>query len=494
MKKKLLLVVALTMLTFLMLPRVVRAQFAVGINAGITNPMRGALDSLPGLRSGYSIACQPSYTINRIRLLGYASYQQLNTANGFAVLAKQYGYTSEKGFTLTARSGGLMNLGLGVDYNLLSIGVTSCGTNKPALFVGAGGGVLVTAGKMEEAAVTKAGETAFSMKQGSNAAVPYYQLRAQLLIPIVGNFWGMSSADWNRSTKDLSFDHSGNGGVGTSHFNYSVLQVSIGIVMTLKGIQEKGIKRAETATLPAVHPGDDAAGSPQARTTGQPIGGIVVKGGQNPGTKPIKSNSMTTDTGATGDTTAGDANSSDATTDSAQARSEGAPIKGVIVKGNRTEGAPIKGVIVKGNRSDITEGNPIPGVLMPIKGRVDAMVTGNPIPGVVVKGGSNGTKLTITKKIIIKDMPLLTSLGADRLVIAKGEYAVDYDTPGEARAIVHLHRAAIIHRDLAARSFAYHDTDTDGNTFRYTIEPIIENGVVKDLLVTYKGIQEKGIK
>ncbi|HEY4207620.1 MAG TPA: hypothetical protein VGM31_12435, partial [Puia sp.] len=154
MKKKLLLFVALTMLTFLMLTSVLLAQFAVGINAGITNPMRGALDSLPGLRSGYSIACQPSYTINRIRLLGYAAYQQLNTANGFAVLAKQYGYTSEKGFTLTSRSGGLMNLGLGVDYNLLSIGVTGCGTNKPALFVGAGGGVLVTAGKMEGAAVT----------------------------------------------------------------------------------------------------------------------------------------------------------------------------------------------------------------------------------------------------------------------------------------------------------------------------------------------------
>ena len=131
----------------------------------------------------------------------------------------------------------------------------------------------------------------------------------------------------------------------------------------------------------------------------------------------------------------------------------------------RTAGAPIKGVIVRGNRGGMTEGNPI--------------------PGVVVKGGKPGATLTIAEDIIIKDMPLLTSLGARELVIAKGEYQMDYSTPGEARVIMHLHSENIVHRDLAARSYVANGSDANGESFTYTIEPLYEKGVAKDILMTF---------
>jgi len=117
---------------------------------------------------------------------------------------------------------------------------------------------------------------------------------------------------------------------------------------------------------------------------------------------------------------------------------------------------------------------------------IEARTAGAPIKGVIVKGSRPGAKLTIADDIVIKDLPLLTSLGVDALVIAKGEYVFNYSTVGQARTIVHLHKAAIVHRDIAARSFVYQGTDADGNPYTYTIEPLIESGTVNDLQVTVK--------
>ena len=139
----------------------------------------------------------------------------------------------------------------------------------------------------------------------------------------------------------------------------------------------------------------------------------------------------------------------------------------------RTQGAPIKGVIVRGNR--------------------DALVTGNPIPGVVIKGGINATTVTYENDMTWENASLSTYLGVSQLVIEKGEYPVDHSA-GEARVILHLHQQQIIHRDLAARSFVFDGTDSDGNTFTYTVEPLYVNGVANKIMVTYKGIGSAGIK
>lgn len=139
----------------------------------------------------------------------------------------------------------------------------------------------------------------------------------------------------------------------------------------------------------------------------------------------------------------------------------------------RMPGAPIKGVIVKGNR--------------------DGIVTGNPIPGVVIKGGIHATTITYENDMTWENAALSTYLGIPRLVIEKGEYPVDLST-GQARVILHLHQQQIIHRDLAARSFVFDGTDTDGNTFTYTVELLNVNGVANNIMVTYNGIGSAGIR
>jgi hypothetical protein len=139
----------------------------------------------------------------------------------------------------------------------------------------------------------------------------------------------------------------------------------------------------------------------------------------------------------------------------------------------RVAGAPIKGVIVRGNR--------------------DALVAGNPVPGVVIKGGIHATTITYENDVTFENASLSTYLGVSQLVIEKGEYKVDNST-GDARVILHLHQQQIVHRDVAARQGAFEGTDAAGNTFTYTIEPLYENGVAKDILVTYKGTVSAGIK
>ena len=124
-------------------------------------------------------------------------------------------------------------------------------------------------------------------------------------------------------------------------------------------------------------------------------------------------------------------------------------------------------------------------------GQAQVRTTGNPIPGVVVKGAAS---LVYEKDLVVKNNALLTYLGARELVIAKGEYVIDHSVEGQARVIVHLQSQPLIHRDLAARCFVFDGTDPNGQTFTYTIEPLYVDGVAKEILVTYKGIQEKGVK
>jgi hypothetical protein len=395
MKKQFSPLLALTVLSLTILSRPVHAQFTTSLSLGANNPLRRTVDSLPGIRTGFSISLHPGYTFQRFNVSSTIGYQTLNTGNGFEALAQQNGYTREKGFTLNAKSGSLINLALGAGYNLLPVGNTACGLPKLSLLLGAQGGILITAGKVDGQVKNKAGETAFALQQTGKTTTPFYRVSLELLCPVSNTLALSTAAAWSRAASDLALQHSNNGGNSISHFTYSDLQVSIGVQITFKGIH--------------------SSGQPQARTTGQPIGGIVVKGGVNPGSKPKPHN----------------------------------------------------------------------------------MVAGNPIPGVVVKGGKLSSKtnsLVYTEDFVVENETLRNYLGTDQLIIEKGEYNFDYSANPEGRVILHLHSQGIIHRDLAARSFVFEGTDPDGKTFTYSVEPVYIQGVAKDILITYKGITEKGIK
>lgn len=399
MKKQFSPLLALTVLSLTILSRPAHAQFTTSLSLGVDNPLRRTVDSLPGIRTGLSINLHPGYTFQRFNISSTIGYQTLNTGNGFKALAQQNGYTPEKGFTLKTKSGSLVNLALGAGYNLLQVGNTTCGLPKPSLLLGAQGGMLITAGKIDGQVKNKAGETAFALQQTGKTTTPYYRISLELLYPVSNTVALSTAAAWSRAASDLALQHSNNGSNSISHFTYSDLQISIGVQIAFKSI----------------HPASHSSGQPQARTTGQPIGGIVVKGGVNPGSKPKPHN----------------------------------------------------------------------------------MVAGNPIPGVVVKGGKLSSKtgsLVYTEDFVVENETLLNYLGTDQLIIEKGEYNFDYSANPEGRVIVHLHSQAIVHRDLAARSFVFEGTDPDGETFTYSVEPLYIQGVAKDLLITYKGISEKGVK
>jgi len=115
-------------------------------------------------------------------------------------------------------------------------------------------------------------------------------------------------------------------------------------------------------------------------------------------------------------------------------------------------------------------------------------IGGAPIKGVIVKGNKT---ITYENDVILESPTLSTNLGIARLVIAKGEYPVDH-SGGDMRVIVHLHEQQIIHRDLAARNFILEGKDAEGNTFTFMIEPIYVNGIAKDIMITYKGTAAAG--
>jgi hypothetical protein len=507
MKKKILLFVAFTLLTFLMLTRVARAQFATAISVGVANPMRGTRDSVPGIAPGLSFKIQPSYNFGpRLSMNVTVGYVMLNTAHGFTTTARQYGYTPAKGFALQTHSGGMIDLGLGLGINVLPTGVTDCGWAKPSLILGVQGGALFSVASVEGSASTKEGVKAYSIVLDRKSTMPYYGASLQLLCPVSSRTAITTNAMWRRADSKSSIMQTSNGNATTRSFTYSDLQLSIGVQVAFKSINEKGVKRS--VPMPSTEG--------QAMTEGSPIGGIVVKGGVNPGTKPprpVKPSNMT----------------------------EGQPIGGIVVKGginpgtkppkpskpsNMTAGNPIGGIIVKGGIN--------PGTKPPKPSKPSNMAAGNPIGGIIVKGGKNpggsftvldngngksinekgvrgqaamaaddkgitekGMKteaLVYTDDFLVDNPTLLSYLGTDELVIEKGEYAFDYSENGDAKVILHLHSEGIVHRDIAARSFSFEGTDPGGKPFTYSIEPVYVDGVAKDILVTYKGITEKGIK
>src|SRR5438445_426142 len=81
-----------------------------------------------------------------------------------------------------------------------------------------------------------------------------------------------------------------------------------------------------------------------------------------------------------------------------------------------------------------------------------ARMPGAPIKGVIVRG--NKTTITYASDATLENAMFPTCLGVHLLVIEKGEYPVDHST-GDARVILHLHEQQIIHRDLAARNFTF---------------------------------------
>ena len=456
----------LIFLTITLLTQPVRAQFSAGLSVAANSPMRSTADSLPGIRTGGSFALRGIYSFGpRMSTNLTVGRRMMNTSGGFEALAHQYGYTREKGFSIHSRSAGMTVLALGVGVNLLSTGSTDCGMPKPSLILGVQGGALITDSKIDGEVRNEAGATVFAQQQTGKTSSPFYQLSLDLLYPVSNNVSILTGAAWSRAASKMDLQRNSNGSSTQSHFTYSDLQLSVGVQIAFKkSINEKGIKRSQSIALPSTDQGsasgdNDPSGQPQARTEGQPIGGIVVKGGQNPGSgKRPKGNAMVA----------------------------GSPIGGIVVKGGQNprpkgnamvEGAPIKGVIVKGGSNGGTKRT--------------GMVDGNPI------GGDTSVKasaLAYTDDFAITNPYLLSYLGTDQLIIEKGEYPFDYSANPDGKVLLHLHSNGIVHRDLAARSFLFEGTNPDGQTFSYSIEPQYVNGVAKDILVTYKGISEKGIK
>ena len=422
---------ALILLTASLLSLPARAQFSAGINVAANTPMRSTSDSVPGIRGGGSFELRLNYNFGpRMSTNLTTSRRMINTRGGLESLAHQYGYTQQKGFSIHSKSAGMTVLAIGVGVNLLSTGTSDCGMPKPSLILGIKGGALFSDSKIDEKVTNESGATVLAIRQTGKTSSPFYQVGLDLQYPVCNNISIVTGAAWCRAASKMDLERTSNGSSSLSHFTYSDLQLSVGVQIAFK----KNNKRNQ----------------PQARTEGQPIGGIVVKGGQNPGSGPRpKGNAMV----------------------------EGSPIGGITVKGGQNPGS---GTRPKGN----------------------ARVAGNPIGGIIVKGGKNpgggdtGTKAMVvyTEPFSIKHPALLNYLGTDELVIEKGEYDLDYGANAESRVIVHLHSDGIVHRDLAARSFVFDGTDADGLPITYSIEPQYVNGVAKDILVTYKGHSEKGMK
>lgn len=428
----------LTLVIFtLALTQPARAQLSAGINVAANTPLRSTSDSVPGIRAGGSFDLHLNYSFGpRMSTNLTVGRRMINTSGGFEALAHQYGYTAQKGFTIHSRSAGMTVLALGVGADLLSRGTTGCGLPKPSLILGVKGGALISDAKIDGEAKSQDGTTVFALQQTGKTSSPFYQVSLDLLYPVNNTVSIVTGAAWSRAAGKMDLQKSNNGSSTLSHFTYSDLQLSVGVQIGFgKGISEKGIKRSQAIALPSTGegstPGEGDPSQPQARTEGQPIGGIVVKGGQNPGA-------------------------------------------GTRPKGNAmVAGSPIGGIVVKGGQNPRPKGN--------------AMMAGNPTSGIQ-------NSLVYAEDFSINNPALLNYLGTDQLIIEKGEYPIDYSANPEGRVIVHLHKMGIVHRDLAARSFVFDGTTPEGQPFTYSIEPQYVDGVAKDILVTYKGIQEKGIK
>ncbi|HEY4289253.1 MAG TPA: hypothetical protein VGN00_19265 [Puia sp.] len=251
------------LLTMLVLTGSAQAQLSVGLSVAANNPLRSTTDSLPGIRGGGSFKLSASEAVGRISMNVTVGRQFLNTGGGFEAMANQYGYTKEKGFTIHSRSAGFTVLAAGAGVNLLSQGTTDCGMPKPALVLGVRGGAYIADSKVDGQVKSGAGTTVFALQQTGKTTTPFYRASLDLLYPVSNKVSLTTGAAWSRASGKMDLLRSSNGSNAVGHFTYTDLQFSVGVQIA----------------FPHTH----ASGQPQARVQGQPIGGIVVKGGQNPG-------------------------------------------------------------------------------------------------------------------------------------------------------------------------------------------------------------------
>jgi hypothetical protein len=259
MKKSTLLSIAL-----LASASIAKAQFNIGINAGVNNPSKSVSDSIPLLRSGYNINIDPSYSFGKFSINSNLGYQSFNIQSAFENMARQKNYTAEKGYIVNSNQPGFLNAALGAGFNVLPSGISECGTRKPSLIIKSQFGILKPVNAANTKVVIDQKATVYSFTQ-SDKALPYFNAGAEVICPVSSLIAIKSGVSYNQTTGEMAFQQSGNNGtVNNISTAYSNVQFSIGIQVAFKGHNEKGIKR-----------------SAAAKNTGQPIGGIVVKGGIN---------------------------------------------------------------------------------------------------------------------------------------------------------------------------------------------------------------------
>lgn len=509
-----------------------KAQLAAGISVGAHSPAASLSDKLPFVRTGISLGVRPDYTIGRFNINGEIGYQFLNTHNGMRALAQQYNYTPEKGYTVASRQGGILSFSAGAAFNLLPAGTTACGLPKPALLAGAQLGLLTVAGKINERIRNEAGGDTYVLQQTGSSSTLYYHTGIQMIVPVNSCFSLTGNAGYNKALNDFTVEQQRNGVTTTSQFSYTDLNFSIGVRMAFKSINEKGVKRAAAKSEMGA-----TTEEPAALAAGQPIKGVTVKGGTNP-TPPKRMNESEKSINEKGVKRAEAAkaiqetDTNGTTTDEPVALVAGQPIDGIVVKGGKNPGGNLlvldngrsiseKGV--KRQESSIeTNGKSIDqkgvkrqelvadpnGKSIDQKGVKRQELVADPNGKSIsekglkykvqenVNGGdpSRSVAMVYTSNFAVEDKTLLSYLGVEKLVIEKGEYAFDYSSNPGGSVRLKVQAEKVIHRDMAARAFVFDGVDAAGNSFSYTIEPVYVNGVIKELQVNYKSINEKGIK
>lgn len=453
-----------------------KAQFAAGISVAAHSPAGSVSDKLPFVRTGMSLDVHPGYTTGRLNINSNIGYQALNTHNGMRALAKQYNYTSENGYSVVSGKGGLLNLAVGAAFNLLPAGNTACGVPKPSLLAGAQLGWMTTTGKIDERIKNEVGEDAYVLRQTGKSSSMYYYAGVQMILPVNSCFSLTSSAGYNKALDDFTVEQKRNGVTTVTPFSYSDMRFSIGVQVAFKSINEKGIKRQALSTDPngksisekglkrqelAVNPNGtatDGSGEPVALVAGQPIGGIIVKGGKNPG-----GNLLVLDNGKS-------------------ISEKGLKRQELVTDPNgksiSEKGLKRQELVTDPNGKSITEKG--------LKYKAQENINSG--------DAARTTALTYTDDFVVEDKTLLSYLGVEKLVIEKGEYAFDYSSNPGGSVRLKVQAEKIIHRDIAARAFVFDGVDAAGNSFSYTIEPVYANGAIKELQVNYKSINEKGIK
>jgi hypothetical protein len=489
-----------------------RAQFSIGINGGVVNPTRAVSDSLTILRSGFSINIDPSYSFGKFSINSNLGYQSFNIKSGFDNMAKQKIYIANKGYAVNSNAPYFYNVALGAGFNVLPSQMSNCGISKPSLIISSQFGILKPVNPTDVKVSIDQKATIYSLTQ-SNKTLPYFKVGADIICPLNNLFSLKSGISYNQTTSKMQFQQSSNGNVSSINVNYSNVRFSVGIQFSFKGISEKGIKRSAAnnakrgdtysavlntnSTLVESNKAnaDSIPAALQAEVAGQPIGGIVVKGGIN---ADVKENPLhTAPVGEHPNVLAADVqnplyntsgNSSSNPIYAGTNRVSGQPIGGIVVKGGKNPG---------GNITVLNNGKTISEKGIKIN---DFAIKENGIKSLASstqKGTEEKLKtqaIIYTSDFSVEDPMLLSYLGTNQLIIKKGEYVFDYSKNhnGDVKLLL---RDKIIHRDIAARNLTFIGFNADNNThFEYTIEPEYVNGVADHIIVSYKGITEKGIK